>query len=234
MQARVINISSPYLPENVEQNGKSGREIEIIQAVITCMGHTAKIEVSPYLRHLKIFSQNDRFDAVSTVPVGYTIEGYTTSAHVFYHNGGIVRVDADLEIASKQNLKGKHVIAFRGAKNLLPGLSLVISKMKSYKETTEQYNHNKMLMSKRVDVVLSDGLIFMAHQRRLFPSEIDKVRFKPLFKPIPFFMTFKDKLLGQSFDQCYKKLSKQKVIDKINNKFINKYKQSLGKGYLRP
>ena len=230
--AKSIIISSPYLPENVEQNGTEGREIKIISAVINCMGYQAKIEVFPYLRHLKIFKENARFDAVSTVPVGHKIKAHKTKAHVFYHNGGIVRADSKMELNSKEDMKSKHVIAFRGANELLPGLKEIIPGLKSYKETTEQFNHNKMLMRKRVDVVLSDGLIFMAHQRRLFPKKIDHVVFKPLFKPIPFFMAFKRPELKDSFNKCYEQLKAKNVIRKINQSFINKYKKSLQNGYL--
>lgn len=230
--AKSITISSPYLPENVEQNGIEGREIKIISAVINCMGYEAKIEVSPYLRHLKIFKENTRFDAVSTVPVGHNLKAHKTNAHVYYHNGGIVRTDSKMELNSKEDMKSKHVIAFRGANELLPGLKEIIPSFKSYKETTEQYNHNRMLMRKRVDVVLSDGLIFMAHQRRLFPKKIDHVVFKPLFKPIPFFMAFRKSELKDSFNKCYKQLKAENVIKKINQSFINKYKKSLENGYL--
>jgi len=190
------------------------------------------IEVNPYFRHLKLFTQNNRFDAVISVPASYQLEETKTVAHVYYHNGAIVRANDSKSITKKEDLRGKHVVAFKGAKNLLLGLKELIPTMASYMETTEQFNHNKMLMKKRIDVVLSDGLIFMAHHKRLFPDQLDSVIFKPLFKAIPFHVAFRDSRLTTKFNECFKKLQNKGTIREINKRFINHYKTTLGNSYL--
>lgn len=236
-------ISAAYLPENVEvlKNEKvpSGRDYEIFSNILKCMGRDFEIEVQPYLRHVKSFKNEKKYDGVMTVAEPIEVPfSFPTTPYITYHNGAFVKVsDFPKGIQTIDELKGKHVITFAGAKQILQGLKNKTDIFSSYVENSSQFNHNEIFMRGRVDAVFSDGHIFMAHQSRLLEEKPQfkgiKIKFYPIFKSNHFRALFKTPELAKAFNQCNLKLSSSGVLDQIEKKYINKYIESLGKDYLK-
>ncbi len=238
-EQKKLLLVAPYMPENVEMDGKSGRDLMILTKILECAGYRPTFEIQPYLRHLKSYHNNSKYDGVATIPeTDNEIKGKSLP-YIAYHNGVIVR-DEDFPngITEVNNLKGKHIISFLGGELLLKGLKDKVPSFASYTETSKQYRHNEMLMKKRVDGVLSDGLIFMAHQRRLIENEPRwknvKVKFYRIFSVNHFNVGFRDLKITKKFNYCLKKLNKDGSLNHIERSFADKYHGSLGSEFLNP
>lgn len=236
---KILRVVAPYLPENVEQNGKSGRDLEVFSNITNCMGFQVQVDVHPYVRHLKSYLSNNDYDAITTIPVTDKTIHHKTQNYISYNNGVIVRSqDFPNGVRSIQDLKDKHIFAFTGAKTLLKGVSENLKSFASYNESSTQFLHNEMLIKKRVDGVFSDGLIFMAHQRRLIDKEPEmkdtKVKFYSLFSLSHFSAAFRNPSLVPDFNECLSKLKKNGTLEKIEKRYGLKYDESLGDEYLNP
>lgn len=234
-----LKIVAPYLPENVENDGKTGRDIEFFTSITNCMKVKIKIDVQPYMRHLKSYLANDYYDGIMTIPSTVNSINFRTKDYISYNNGVIVRQkDFPGGVKEIEDLKGKHVISFIGSKSLLKGISAKLDIFASYTETATQYRHNEMLMKKRVDGVFSDGLIFMAHQKRLLKKEPRwkniQVKFYSLFSLSHFSAAFRKKELVNKFNGCLADLKKSGDLQKIERVYADKYDEILGKEYLIP
>ncbi len=239
LDAVTIKVVAPYLPENVENDGRSGRDIQIFTDITKCMGLKVKIDVQPYMRHLKSYLSDSHYDAIMTIPHTDTKVKNKTLNYISYNNGVIVRhEDFPHGLKRLEDLKGKSIISFIGGKKLLKGLEKNLNLFSSYTETGTQYRHNEMLMKKRVDGVFSDGLIFMAHQRRLIQREKEwssvKVKFYSLFSLSHFSAAFRDPKKVPLFNGCLSKLKKNGHLAKIEKLYAMKYNESLGEEYLKP
>lgn len=237
-----IRISAAYLPENAEQyrgGETSGRDFEIVREILKCAKLKASFDIQPYMRHVLSYKNEAHIDGVITVPMTMSPPGFGTKNYINYHNGVIVR-DKDFPqgISTIEDLKGKHVITFVGAEQLLIGLKGKTKTFASYIEDTAQVNHNEILIKRRADVVFSDGLIFMAHHKRLLERKPEykniKVKFYRIFKTNPFKAFFKRKDYQEKFDRCLDALSESGNLDKIEVKYVDKYDEYLGEEYLKP
>lgn len=236
-------ISAAYLPENVEVykgDQPSGRDFEIFQKIMECTKTEFIIEIQPYMRHIKSFKNEEKYDGIMTVPEATELtSGNSTAPYITYHNGVFVREkDFPHGVNSLDDLKNKHVITFIGGKNILKGVKEKIPTFASYEESTSQYNHNEILMRNRADAVFSDGLIFMAHHSRLLKKKKKfkdvKVKFFSIFNTNKFKAVFKNKTLQEKFDSCNKKLSIKGDLDTIERKYVLQYSLPLGDQYLQP
>lgn len=235
----LLKIVAPYLPENVERDGKSGRDLSIFKKIVECTGHSIQVDVQPYLRHVKSYLADEKYDGIMTLPSGQSSIQNQTNAYIAYNNGVIVRVeDFPKGVKNVTSLRGKHVISFLGGEYLLKGLKNKTKSFASYTETATQYRHNEMLMKKRVDAVFSDGLIFMAHQKRLLKKvprwNKIKVKFYHIFSVNDFFASFKNPKITQAFNGCLEKLNKSGKLNKIERSYADKYHNILGDEYSKP
>lgn len=234
-----LRVVAPYLPENVELDGKTGRDIKIFKRILRCFNYDATIDVQPYMRHLKSYLTSGKYDAIMTLPGGQSNISNQTESYIAYHNGAIVRSeDFPQGVKNIKTLKGKHIISFLGGESLLKGLKNNTSHFASYTETGTQYHHNEMLMKNRVDAVFSDGLIFMAHQKRLLAKKPRwssvKVKFYQIFSLNHFYAAFRDKTLTKQFNRCLNQLNKDGTLNSIEKSYTDKYHDILGDEYAKP
>lgn len=71
--AAEITVMAGDLPPMINQDG-TGREAEIISAVLGHCGHSAVFKVQPFTRHWQSFEKGSG-DAVATVPLGMPTAG---------------------------------------------------------------------------------------------------------------------------------------------------------------
>ncbi len=238
--AQKLSLVGPYLPENMEDNGTSGREAEILRKIFDCMNIKTQIDLQPFVRHIRSYSQSKQvdYDGVLTVPSNTKVKGFPTQPYIKYYNGAIVR-DADFPngISSLKDLKGKDVITFIDGKSLLQGVEGNTSLFSSYVETSNQKTHVEMLLKNRVHAVFSDGLIFMAFYKRILKESPQykniPIRFHGVFKATEFFASFKKKAHRDTFNTCLKKLSKDGSLNKIERSYVEPNINQLGPQYLK-
>ena len=203
-----------------------GREERVINSIFSCMGYKYKLTIVPFGRHLSLFNSMKGIDAVATVYGNVKLKGFSTKSHVTYYNG-VTYINSRFEkdISSIVDMKGKRVIAFVGARKMFPRLNDYIPHFKSYIETANQRSHSKMLFNNRVDFVISDAVIF-AHNTADLQQSGKKiyrkmVKFKQIFKPQPFFMYFKSKILRKKFNKCLSFLESTRELEKLNIEYYN-------------
>jgi polar amino acid transport system substrate-binding protein len=230
--AAEIEVMAGDLPPMVQKDG-TGREAEIISAVLGHCGHTAKFTVQPFTRHWQSFEKGSG-DAVATVPVGMQTQSY-----ISYQNGVSYLTSSDHEASALSDLEGWNIVAFEGASNIIPGLGGGTSAFKSYREMADQKTQSKLLYGKRVDGILGDGMLFAEFARQLreggASSGVDasqSIEFRAIFDPSPYAMSFRDPALAADFDRCFAELDAAGTIAEINTKWTDKYRDALEGNYM--
>lgn len=232
-----LKIAAAYLPANMDRDGR-GREAELVKSILSCANIDVNFDVQPYSRHFVSYEKISTYDAVMTVPQNKKLIGYPTQSHILYQNGiSYIPSLQKHKLESLTDLKGRRVISFVGARNLIPKLNDSVGTMESYEELSRQDLHSKLLFDNKVDAVISDGLIFSAHNdiiRETYPKN-KKYKLTPKFTASfpanPFVVYFKDKKIRDSFDKCLLKLRKKGITKKIETKYLSPHKETLGNQY---
>ncbi|MBO9396094.1 transporter substrate-binding domain-containing protein [Shimia sp. R9_2] len=235
--AETLTIMAADLPPMVYADG-TGREAEIVTAVMGHCGHEVAFEVQPFTRHWASFEAG-KGDAVMTVPVGMPMEGTQGAAYIAYQNGVSFLAGSGSDYGALSDLAGLSVAAFQGASNILPGLAEASDTFASYREMTDQETQSKLLFGGRVDGILGDGMLFAAYTASLrdagSSAGIDAsqpLEFRAIFEPSNYAMNFRDAALAADFDRCFAELEADGTITAINAKWVDKYRDTLGNNYL--
>lgn len=235
--AASVEVMAGDLPPMVEKDG-TGREAEIITAVLGHCGHTVVFNVQPFTRHWQSF-ENGSGDAVATVPVGMPTAGTQTQSYISYQNGVSYLTSSGHEASALSDLDGWSVVAFEGASNIIPGLGGSTSAFKSYREMADQKTQSKLLYGKRVDGILGDGMLFAEFARQLqqagSSAGVDasqSIEFRAIFEPSPYAMSFRDPAMAAEFDRCFAELDAAGTITEINVKWTDKYRDALEGNYM--
>lgn len=232
-----IEILAGDLPPMIQKDG-TGREAEIISAVLGHCGHTAVFTVQPFTRHWQSF-ETGAGDAVATVPLGMPTAGTQTQTYISYQNGVSYLSSSEREAATLADLSGWQVVAFEGASTIIPGLDGSTSTFKSYREMADQKTQSKLLYGKRVDGILGDGMLFAEFSRQLREAGASAgvnadqaIEFRAIFDPSPYAMSFRDPALAADFDRCFAELETAGTIAEINTKWTDKYRDALEGNYM--
>lgn len=236
---RELNVLAAQIP-GASEPGPKGRDIELVLATFKECGFKAKFTMQPYERHARTYRDRPEFDAVMTVPLFWNLPGFATSAYIWYQPGAFYNHTRLGDVESLSDLKGLHVVTFRGGIDVL-GLKEKLPVFGSITEIADRTIHSRLLFMGRVDAILADGFVVAEVNRRIFqskrrremwPSQSDTFLFAPIFDPVPQRMAFREKSLAKAFDRCFDSLSERGIIDAINDKFIAKYQNVLRFRYL--
>lgn len=235
--AAEITVMAGDLPPMVNSDG-TGREAEIISAVLGHCGHTAVFVVQPFTRHWQSFESGSG-DAVSTVPIGMPTGGTQTNSYISYQNGVSFLTSSNHEATELSDLNGWNIVAFEGASNIIPGLAGATSAFKSYREMADQKTQSKLLYGKRVDGILGDGMLFAEFSKQLqqagASAGVDasqSIEFRAIFDPSPYAMSFRDPAMAAEFDRCFSELDQAGTIAEINTKWTDQYRETLKDNYM--
>lgn len=236
--AEHLLIVGPDLPGSSEEGG-TGRDAEIVKQVLALCGYEPEFVIHPFGRHLRMFEEVQRFDAVMTVPLSATLEGADTAAYVWYQDGAFYNTSRISEIRSVQDLAGLHVVTFKEGIRLLE-LDELAPGTASVMEVSDLRVHSKLLFLGRVDVVLADGLIVAEVNRRLMQNADFRsrhgngvtLRFAPIFLPLPYKMVFRDAAMAAEFEECFDAAYTEHLIYQVNERHIAPLQHELRYSYL--
>jgi ABC-type amino acid transport substrate-binding protein len=184
------------------------------------------IKLAPFGRHMTMFKSSKDIDVVTSVYGENNLPGFKTKSHITYYNGvSYLAEKFGQKIQSLEDLKGKRVISFVGARKMFPELEKMIPNLKSYSENSNQEIHSKMLFNDRVDAVISDAVIFAHHTAEL-QRENQKlyrkpVKFQQIFTPTPFYLVFRSSEYRNKFNVCLEKLGSLHILDRLNIEYYN-------------
>lgn len=231
-----LTILASDLPPHFMADG-TGREAEVISTVMGRCGHNVTFEIQPFTRHWKTYDSGQG-DGVTTVPPGMQLAGYQTDVHVQYQNGVSTLTANGENITDLSALAGQSVIAFKGAEDILPGLKEAVPSFKSYKEVADQITQSRMIFGQRVDAVIGDGMIFAEYNEQLrgeddLPFDANQgVTFQATFEPSSYAMNFRNEAHAADFNRCLAEATADGTIDAINEKWAERYRETLGTQYL--
>ncbi|MDE4096192.1 transporter substrate-binding domain-containing protein [Phaeobacter gallaeciensis] len=235
--AAEITVMAGDLPPMINQDG-TGREAEIISAVLGHCGHSAVFKVQPFTRHWQSFEKGSG-DAVATVPLGMPTAGTQTKTYINYQNGVSFLTSSEQQADTLSDLDGWNIVAFEGASNIIPGLDGATAGFKSYREMADQKTQSKLLYGKRVDGILGDGMLFAEFSRQLqeagSSAGVDAsqpLEFRAIFEPSPYVMSFRDPAIAADFDRCFGELEADGTIQEINTRWTDKYRDALEDNYM--
>lgn len=235
-QAADLVISAPVLPPHMTDQG-DGREADIVRETLERCGHEVTFETRFFGAHWKRYRQSERIDAVTTVPPGMDLPGHATDIYVRYQNGVSVLANSDHDIAALSDLRGLDIVTFENGLSIL-GIADKRDMFGSVREVADQEVHSRLLFGERVDAVLSDGLIFAAHNRDLREQGVEAydvtqdVRFKAVVPPSKYVMAFRDRAIRDDFNRCFDKLKADGRVAEINKTYIDRFRETVGKQYL--
>ncbi|WP_135077145.1 transporter substrate-binding domain-containing protein [Terasakiella sp. SH-1] len=166
-----------------------------------------------------------KVDAVANIFDSVTADGCRTDELFRFSDVAITRKESKLKLESVQDLAGKDIISFEGARGFFGESYSKHLSADRYFETKVQASQARMLITKRVDVSVGDLFIFLnALQDPLnvgvSPADFD---YHPLFPQISTRMAFKDTSLCQPFNEALAKLRASGEYEKIYDMYLKRY-----------
>lgn len=206
---RTVRVVAGLIPPYMNSEGE-GRESVAIHAAFAKQSGAATVEffVLPFSRHWTSFLNDDRFDAVATVPDGMRIEGFHSRRYITYQNGIGYRCDDHPGRFALEELDDLDIVAFSGASTVLDPLRHRIPAFASYIEIADQRVHSQMLIDGRADAIVADESIFAYYNdeiRDALPAEAQRgmpdLCFAAIFPKTDYHMVFRSESLRDIFDE---------------------------------
>lgn len=156
------------LPPYIIQGTNSGIQLDIMKEALALKGHKL-IPVYMSFERAKLELQENRIDAIERGAPYLTDDEkifFAKDFTVAFKDVAISLKDNSFKINSIKDLKDRSILAFKGASFYLENYFRNFDPShQKYRETTDQSSQVSMLSRKRVDVVISDELIFKYHHR---------------------------------------------------------------------
>ena len=169
-------------PPYVNSANDSGFEVDLVRAILSDMGHSAKVLYLPYGRTTKVINQEAVDIALTLTPSHAVSEDILSNPYIAYQNVAITRSDRNLHIDSIEALKTKSVVAFQTATSVLGRrFEATLSSQPTYLEMAKQARQVDMLMLGSVDVAVMDRNIFSYFKLNDDRYKSDDVVFHELF-----------------------------------------------------
>jgi polar amino acid transport system substrate-binding protein len=148
-----LHDSAPWAYRNA-QGEITGVDYEIVKAILENEGIEAEFELYSYSRLLKMFSEK-KLDIASPVAVPYPGAFYS-QPYFTVLDVVVNKSDKPSKIKSLQDLKGKTIVAYQQATEVLgPDFSAII-KQAHYLEEADRQKQFELLMNDRVQLMVGD------------------------------------------------------------------------------
>ncbi|WP_373973939.1 transporter substrate-binding domain-containing protein [Chitinibacter sp. SCUT-21] len=218
-----VGIGETKLPY-VSSETQSGIEYEIIQQAFKLAGIPIRFEHMPNKRAQLLLSLNQLDAAINT-------KGQIVSEpYIVYQNMAISRCASQFNIQQVSDLQGKSVVAFHNANQFLGEEFAQLARDKAhYQEISPQQLMNRMLLSERVDVVISDINIFRHFNLELDPKGSQKICPFAIFPPTRYRLEFNDAVIRDRFNLALQQLSQNGFYEKMAQKYLPSFSGNTAK-----
>ncbi|MDC7708378.1 substrate-binding periplasmic protein [Vogesella indigofera] len=207
--ARAVYVGFPEsIPPWVQAGGRTGIAIELLRSALQAEGLHLHSVQQPYARRLQAYrrGQLDALYDISPQQQQYEqLNGSISQPLHSFDNVAVALGRRQLEIEQLGDLARWRVMAWDGAGNSLPaGYDRLLALADgNYLEAGNQGHQLLNLLAGRVDVILSDRLIFEWQRRQLYPAAQDHtppLRIYPLLPPKEAGILFRDSGLRARVD----------------------------------
>lgn len=192
-------------PPYVMAGEHSGFEIELTRAILKELGHELSPIYVPFGRTARLL-KDDAVDIALTLNKAHDVSvDILTNPYVIYQNVAVTRRDRNMEIDDIASLRGKSVIAFQTAQNVLGNVfESIVASQTNYMEMARQDSQVNMLMLGSVDVVVMDRNIFNYFKARNNAYANDKVDIHELFPVSAYCAAIPNAQLRAQFNETLK------------------------------
>ncbi len=156
----VMAFGHSIAPYSFPDTGK-GLELEIIGESLAYHGHILKPVFYPLVRVPRAFESKLVDAAMTDLGRDLSAKGaFYGNPAVIYENVLFSLAERNLKVSTPIDLMNLSMVAFQGATKRYPAWAEAAKKNGHYFETAQQHLQSKMLLTGRVDLVLSDRSIF--------------------------------------------------------------------------
>ena len=169
-------------PPYVMSADHSGFELVLTRAILKELGHELSPIYVPFGRTARLL-KDDAVDIALTLNKAHKVSADILSdPYVVYQNVVVTREDRNIAVSDLASLRGKSIIAFQTAKNVLgKEYGNTLASQPNYLEMARQDRQVNMLMLGSVDAVIMDRNIFSYLKARNDAYSNDAVTIHELF-----------------------------------------------------
>lgn len=203
-------------------NKHEGIQIELITHALASQDIEVNFTLMPLGRNVNSFVRWD-FDGIITLPPHFSHRQVHLSApYVRYQNVAVTLADNNFEINEIDQLIGRSIVAFQGARTFLGSKYKEITAYSTdYREVANQKQQIGMLFSGRTDVIVLENHIFEYLTREQDGPLYQKSYIvHKIFPEINYVAGFKSQTLADKFNQGILQLKATDQYREIINKYI--------------
>lgn len=233
--ARTVKVGIGFsLPPYVIRESDSGLESDIVREALRRAGHDVQFVYLPNLRLPVAFDKGDVDCVVANKAYDLSRDSdravYQSMTTINYRNYAITLKRSDHSIESISDLAGKQVLAFNNAiKYLGAEFADMARGNKCYSEVADQSLQGRLLLSGRVQVVISDKRIFRWWCDRLDKQDVGAtldlaapLEYHPIFPLAPRAVNFGEETLRDAFDKALETMRQGGKLEAIMNDYSSR------------
>lgn len=193
-------------PPYIVKGQSKGYELELINAILSTLDHSANYLFVPFGRSEKML-MNDNIDAMTTTNAHMISDrALLTEPYVVYHNVVISLAERSISVDKVADLSRHTIATFEEAHKVLGGeFNQAISKSPMYTQVSDRLAQLELLFRGRVEVIVMDINIFN-YFYNLNKDQFGDIDYKihDIFPKTHYQMAFKDHRLVAGFNQAYR------------------------------
>ncbi len=215
-----VSISiPPFFIKEIE----SGIEMEVIRHAFERGGD---YRVRPIFFHagprLSAFEKRE-VDCASTIPSESTRKGHLSDRVITMETMAISLAEKKITVRNMRDLTDKHIIAFKGAMATLgEAFTGIVAENRHYRERLKNEIMPVLLYRKRVDLVLSDPMIFQYVRKKMASRvNIDQpIVHHRIFEPQSFSLLCHESRLIEAFNRGLAAIKASGLHQRIHDRFL--------------
>lgn len=199
----------------------SGIEMDIIREAMNRAGYTVSPIYLPFGEHVDALRSGEA-DCASTISEHWGLHAYLSDVMISYQNYAISLAKNHLNIARIEDLKGKSIIAFPNAHNLLgKEYAAAVAGNLNYHEWGNQLLQVNDLYLGRTQVIIADYRIFAYYTKKLAHKEHARqpVVYHHLFPKSDYRLACSDKQVIDDFNKALRSLRAGDLYSRIIAKY---------------
>lgn len=167
-----LHYSAPWA--YVQDNGElTGIDYEIVREIFTQAGYEITTEVYAHERLVQKFIDKE-LDFAS--PMAVKIDGpYYTVPYLPFHDVAVTRADNPLELNTPEDLRGKAIVAYQKAREIIGPEYAEIVASTPYLEMADRERQFDLLFNNKVDVIVGDRYVLEFISRQQFGEKAIRI-----------------------------------------------------------
>lgn len=197
-----------HKPPYVFENEQRGLEYDIVAAAAREAGFTLEPHYAP-MERLHLLLRRGELDAIATTNSQSGIDAYYSAPYIEYHNAAVALASRGYRITRVADLQHHSVSTFQRARFLLgKEFQAMADGNPRYREEALQINRNRLLYSRRVEVVVGDPRILRYFNAQV-AEQVDvrqPLTWYMVLPPTPYSVGFSLDEQRQGFDRGLEKV----------------------------